>query len=91
MGAVKEAMMECHEAGLVWVNEDFGIPFMENQAARDLLAGMPLRHTITNRWGEPCELPVIPVAVAVRLERLFPEELNDTIGWQLDMIAETLT
>lgn len=90
MGAVKEAMMECHDAGMVMVDESFAIPFVENPAARDLLIGMPLKHTITNRWGEPVEIPVIPVAVAVRLEKLFPEELNDTIGWQLDMIAEDL-
>jgi hypothetical protein len=89
MGAVKEAMMDCHEAGFVWVDDDFAIPFVENPEARDLLAGMPLKHTITNRWGEPVECPVIPVTVAVRLEKLFPEEVKDTIGWQLDMIAET--
>jgi hypothetical protein len=88
MGMMKEAMMECHDAGLVMVDEGFAIPFVENAAARDLLVGMPLTHTITNRWGEPVEVPVIPVTVAVRLEALFPEELENTIGWQLDMIAE---
>lgn len=91
MGMMKEAMMECHDAGLVMVGEDFAIPFIENTEARDLLAGMPLTHTITNRWGEPVEVPVIPVEVAVRLESLFPEELENTIGWQLDMIAEART
>lgn len=88
MGAVKEMLMDCLDDGFVPASER-SIAEWAGKLGEDagVLSGMPLSHTYENRWGEPIEIPVIPVAVARTVGELLPET-HETLGWMLDLTTE---
>lgn len=87
MGAVKEAMMECLDAGVVPVNpESVGLWAEQLGDRADILAGMPMQHRINGRLG-PVDVDVIPITVAFRIGQILPET-HDELGWMLDVFVE---
>lgn len=88
MGRVKEAMMECLDAGVVPVDPQSVALWAERLGAdAGILSGMPMQHRIDLR-GDPIDVDVIPVSVAERIAKALPDTF-DSLGWMIECYRES--
>lgn len=86
MGRVKEAMMDCLDAGVVPVDPRSVASWAERLGEnRRILDGMPMQHRI----GDELDVDVIPIEVAEIIDDILPDTF-DELGWMIQCYEESL-
>lgn len=83
MGRVKEAMMDCLDAGVVPVDPRSVASWAERLGEHSgILNGMPMQHRF-----DDIDIDVIPLGVAEIIDDMLPDTF-DELGWMIQCYEE---